>query len=204
MNLVIDTCGAALILAIADGPKVMAAHWEGMPVGHAEAIMPALAALLDEAELPAAYRFARIGVTVGPGSFTGLRVGLSVARARAAITGALLVPLNRLQVVAATSDAPDPRLVSLDARRSERFMQLFSSLADPLTSPAAVPNHQVADVYGHWQGAALIEEQGEPAALTAAMAQLTDWRPAVLHGQVAPLYVRAPDAIAQPPKLQTR
>jgi len=73
--LAIDCATPALSLALFDGETCIAAHHEAIGRGHAEALLPAIAAL------PEGGRCDRIRVDVGPGSFTGVRVGLAAATA---------------------------------------------------------------------------------------------------------------------------
>lgn len=73
--LVIDCATPCLSLALLEAGEVLAAHHELLGRGHAEALMPAIA------RLPEGGRADRILVDVGPGSFTGVRVGIAAARA---------------------------------------------------------------------------------------------------------------------------
>ena len=75
MILVIDTATAACSVALLDGDRVFAERHEVVGRGHAERLVPMIA------ELPDGGRAEAILVDVGPGSFTGIRVGLAAARA---------------------------------------------------------------------------------------------------------------------------
>ncbi|MEM7571115.1 MAG: tRNA (adenosine(37)-N6)-threonylcarbamoyltransferase complex dimerization subunit type 1 TsaB [Pseudomonadota bacterium] len=205
MNLLIDTCSAALFLAIADGRCVRHLFYERMVKGHAEAIVPALATLLSNAGLHGDASFDKIGVCVGPGSFTGLRVGLAVARARSALSGVPLVALNRLQCLAA-SHAPHegPIRIEIDARRGEHFVQRFDDLCAPLAEPMTVANASLGDLQTLYPQDRVAGDVETPEMFAAGIAQLTHDQPGISHQAVTPLYVRAPDAKAQPAKLRTR
>src|SRR6185295_3602140 len=104
--------------------------------GHASQLLPLARALLDRAGL----RFGdvdRIGVGVGPGTFTGLRIGVATARALAQGTGADLAAVSTLRALAAGADHDGPVLAVLDARRGEAFAAAYGG-ADELLAPAAV------------------------------------------------------------------
>jgi tRNA threonylcarbamoyladenosine biosynthesis protein TsaB len=97
----LDTCLSACSVAVLDGARVLAARSEVMARGHQERLAPMAQAVMAEAGLPfSAIR--RLGVTVGPGSFTGLRVGVAFAKGLAAA----LVPSARLYA-AEGADARD-------------------------------------------------------------------------------------------------
>src|SRR4029450_31055 len=80
-----------------------------MQRGHAETLMPLIARMLDRAELETAD-LDRIAVTTGPGSFTGLRVGIAAARGIALASGKPAIGLTTLAAFAAPLIAPDNTL----------------------------------------------------------------------------------------------
>ena len=75
LTLVIDTATKACSVALYDGEALLASHHEVIGRGHAERLLPLIA------DLPDKGRAGRIMVDVGPGSFTGIRVGVAAARA---------------------------------------------------------------------------------------------------------------------------
>jgi len=88
-------------------------------------LLPAVDRLLKQAGL-AAKDLGAVAVSVGPGSFTGLRVGLATAKGLALGTGAMLVGVPTLEVLAEGYTVPDVTICALlDARRGEVFMALF-------------------------------------------------------------------------------
>ena len=115
--LAIDTALEACSVALLDGDTVAAQETQAMARGHAEALMPMLARLQENA----AFYFAvidRIAVTVGPGSFTGLRVGISAARGIALATAKPVVGITTLEALAApliAGDASSPVVSVIDA-----------------------------------------------------------------------------------------
>lgn len=139
LTLVIDTALAAQSLALLDGARVVAARHSVIGRGHAEALMPALAALLDEGGATPA----RILVDVGPGSFTGLRIGIAAARALGLAWGVPVVGYPSLALAAAPVFAahPDTRLaVVAEAGRGLLYAQLLDrdlvAEAEPLVLDA--------------------------------------------------------------------
>jgi tRNA threonylcarbamoyladenosine biosynthesis protein TsaB len=109
--------------------------------GHAELLMPMIAAVFDEAGVTAAA-LTRIVVSVGPGSFTGLRVGISAARGLALVGRIPVVGVSTLESHATLAmrergaNTGRPILALLQARGDELYGQLFSAALDPLDAPA--------------------------------------------------------------------
>jgi tRNA threonylcarbamoyladenosine biosynthesis protein TsaB len=104
--------------------------------GHASRLLPLAGELLDDAGL----RFAdvdRIGVGVGPGTFTGLRIGVATARALAQAAGAELAAVSTLRALAAGAEHDGPVLAVLDARRGEAFAAAWRD-GERLLAPVAV------------------------------------------------------------------
>src|ERR671929_33096 len=84
--------------------------------GHASQLLPLARALLERASLTFAD-VERIGVGVGPGTFTGLRIGVATAPALAQGAGADLAAVSTLQALAAAAEHDGPVLAVLHARR---------------------------------------------------------------------------------------
>ena len=119
--LAIDTALEACSAAVLDTEHVAMSVHESLPKlrGHAEALMPMIARVMDRAGLDFAA-LDRIAVTTGPGSFTGLRVGLAAARGLALATGKPAIGLSTLAAYAAPLVAADgtlPVVAAIDARR---------------------------------------------------------------------------------------
>ncbi len=131
--LAIDTAGPRLQLALLVGERVETLI-EDMAQGQAERIFPAIGELLGRSRIGYDH-LQRIAVTTGPGSFTGLRIGLSAARG---LGLALEVPVIGVPTLFALSldTGCDAAAVLLDARRGESYFQLFSGPGIPVGEPA--------------------------------------------------------------------
>src|SRR5688500_3442734 len=118
----LEACSAA-VLDTAQGGMLARAS-QPMVRGHAEALMPLLAALMDAAKIEFA-ELDRVAVTTGPGSFTGLRVGLSAARAIGLAADKPVVGLSTLAAFAAPHIAADDTIsiaVAIDARHAQVYL----------------------------------------------------------------------------------
>src|SRR5262245_44664761 len=100
--LAIDTALEACAAAVLDTASGAVLASESLPMarGHAEALMPLIAQVMDAAAIDFSS-LDRVAVTVGPGSFTGLRVGIAAARGIALAAGKPAVGLSTLAVLAA-------------------------------------------------------------------------------------------------------
>jgi tRNA threonylcarbamoyladenosine biosynthesis protein TsaB len=137
--LAIDTALEACAAAVLDTERgaIIAHESLDMVRGHAEFLMPLIARVLDRATL----RFAtldRIAVTTGPGSFTGLRVGISAARGISLAAGKPAVGLSTLAAYAAPLIAADdtlPVVSAIDARHDHIYLQVFGPGGRTIVAP---------------------------------------------------------------------
>jgi tRNA threonylcarbamoyladenosine biosynthesis protein TsaB len=133
--LAIDTAGPRLQLATLTETGVETLS-EEMQQGQAERIVPAIEDLLQRSGL--SYEdIRRIAVTSGPGSFTGLRIGLSAARGLGLALGVPVLGIPSL--LALSLGHQGPTSVLLDARRGEAYFQRFSGPGTPACEPALLP-----------------------------------------------------------------
>ncbi|MEP7241832.1 MAG: tRNA (adenosine(37)-N6)-threonylcarbamoyltransferase complex dimerization subunit type 1 TsaB [Devosia sp.] len=134
--LAIDSAAPRLQLALLAADGQLETLVEDMQTGQAERLFPAINALLGRKNL--AYGdLARIAVTSGPGSFTGVRIGLSAARGLALALG---VPALGIPTLTAISLAKAmPLAVLLDARRNEAYLQIFAGPGAPIGLPLLLP-----------------------------------------------------------------
>lgn len=135
-TLVIDTATAACSVALIDDGVVLARAHDIVGRGHAERLIPMIA------ELPDGGRAARILVDVGPGSFTGVRVGIAAARGLALGWGITATGYSSLTLIAAAAFARrdlSELAVVLEGGHGEVFMQMFSPRADASGARALTP-----------------------------------------------------------------
>ncbi|WP_369058007.1 tRNA (adenosine(37)-N6)-threonylcarbamoyltransferase complex dimerization subunit type 1 TsaB [Caulobacter sp. 73W] len=158
--LAIDTCLAASSAAVIDGDRTLASRTEPMTRGHQEA----LGGIVRETMAQAGVDFAsldRIAVTVGPGSFTGLRVGLAFAKGLAVALNIPCIGIGTLEALAEGRD--EPRIATIDAKKGQIYWQAFEGDA-PLNDPAVDGIGEVG-VAARWVFAnddPLIMGSGEP------------------------------------------
>ncbi len=143
--LAFDTCFSACSVAVTaeqadDAPRIASEH-RTMNTGHAEALLPMIERVMREAGL-AFSDLERIVVTNGPGTFTGVRTGVAVARALALATDAEIVAVSSLWAIAAgvvASAGPCPPfdavLSAVDARKSQLYFQLVDAAGHELSEP---------------------------------------------------------------------
>jgi tRNA threonylcarbamoyl adenosine modification protein YeaZ len=145
--LAIDTALAACAAAVLEtGHGIVASETLPMVRGHAEALVPLVERVIKRAGI--AFRdFDRIAVTTGPGSFTGVRVGLAAARGFAVATGLPVVGVSTLSVYAAPYLAANhkiPVIAAIDARHSQVYLQVFGPDGQTLLSPRLAPLSEAA------------------------------------------------------------
>jgi tRNA threonylcarbamoyladenosine biosynthesis protein TsaB len=210
----LDACSAGVLDT--DAGKLIAQQSEPMKRGHAEALMPLIARVMKESGIAFAS-LDRIAVTTGPGSFTGLRVGLSAARGIALAANKPVVGLTTLTAYAApivSQNLEQPVISAIDARHDQVYFQVVSGDGNPLIRPRVAPieealgasrfgaPHLVGDAAGiladRWPADApapfKVDAQGAPDIAWVA------WLGAAVSPNSAParpFYLRAPDAKPQ-------
>lgn len=218
MLLAFDTSSAAVTVALADPVtgEVVASSSTVDALRHGELLAPAIADALAAAGCRAGD-LSRIAVGVGPGPFTGLRVGLVTARTMADVLGIEVAGVCSLDVLARQSSLTLPVAVATDARRKEIYWALYDGPAADgsrrrLEGPAVDKPAEIAHVlaglpvigrgavlYGEALGLAGVEDVPEyPSAEVLALGVATGTLPVVAPD---PLYLRRPDVtIAGGPK----
>lgn len=206
MILSIDTCLGASSVAVLDGERVLAARSEPMTRGHQERI--GMIAREAAAEADVAFTdLTRIGVTVGPGSFTGLRVGLAFAKGLATALSIPCVGVTTLEAMAFGAEGFAASV--LDARMEQVYFQVFAggvALMAPDALSVGEAAARLAELYSG--GPASLIGSGAPlladvlngakvltpaAPDPVAVAKLAASRAAPTHSP-RPLYLRAPYA----------
>jgi tRNA threonylcarbamoyladenosine biosynthesis protein TsaB len=154
--LAIETAGSACSAAVARGGTVLAAECRALRHGHAEALFPMIGRVMQKAGL-APSQLEIVATALGPGGFTGIRVGLAAAHGIALAVGARLIGISSFAAIAAriadrrvakpgAGSAAEILLVALDSRRADLYVQLFAlGAAAPLAPPRAVLAEGLAD-----------------------------------------------------------
>lgn len=129
-------------MAVLHNQDVLASRSQAMTRGQSEALMPMIASVLNEAGV-GWPDIALIGVTVGPGTFTGIRIGLAAARGLALAAGRPIAGVGTCEALA-HGVAPEERrgrtvLVAVDSKRADLFVQAFDETLAPLGPPAGMP-----------------------------------------------------------------
>src|SRR3569832_2030440 len=131
----LDACSAAVLDT--ETADLLAQEQSFMKRGHAEALMPMIARVMQSANL-AFTALDRIAVTAGPGSFTGLRVGISAARGLALAAKRPAVGLTTLSAYAAPivgRSGSAPVISAIDARHDHVYFQLVAGDGSQLVRP---------------------------------------------------------------------
>lgn len=204
--LVIDTSGPECAAGVYDAATgdVIAFRSETIGKGHAEILPGMIEAAMAESGLALA-ELQRIAVTIGPGSFTGIRVGVALARGLGLALGIPVIGVTTLEVVAEPHlAAAKPVLAAIDARRDELYAQLFDANGTALTEAAAYHYDELREL-ANARGAVLAGSGA--AVLAGAPSPQLDSFPLATIGSIAarlpegrkaqPLYIRGADARPQ-------
>lgn len=123
--LAIDSATPAASVALVDGEKVIREDFINFKKTHSETLMPTVERVLKECELSLNHIDA-IAVSVGPGSFTGLRIGMAAVKGLSLGSGKPVVAIGTLDMLAANIAASDALVGAvLDARRNEVYCGLY-------------------------------------------------------------------------------
>ena len=192
LTLAFDTTANSVSVALLDGETVVAQDNRDMERGQGEALIPMIQALMKGAGLPMSA-VKRVAVAVGPGSFTGVRVGLSAARG---IGLALSVPVVGVSTLTASAFRKSGRVIAvIDTKRGDFYTQIFSD-GKPSEKPCIRTAEQIkalADCQAVGSGAPLLlpdKVQDDPyltPAVAVGLCALTDALPP------EPLYLREAD-----------
>ncbi|MGH9695972.1 MAG: tRNA (adenosine(37)-N6)-threonylcarbamoyltransferase complex dimerization subunit type 1 TsaB [Bryobacteraceae bacterium] len=131
----LDACSAGVLDT--DAGQLIALESQPMKRGHAEALMPLIQRVMDRSGV-AFTILDRIAVTTGPGSFTGLRVGLSAARGIGLAANKPVVGLTTLTAYAAPivgQNAEHPIISAIDARHEHVYFQVVAGTGGSLVRP---------------------------------------------------------------------
>jgi tRNA threonylcarbamoyladenosine biosynthesis protein TsaB len=207
----LDTAMAACSAAVIDTDHALplAAAFQAMERGHAEALAPMVAEVMRASHLTFS-EIDRIAVTVGPGTFTGVRIGLSFARGLGLARGIPVIGIDSLSAIAANEASRGPLLVVSDARNGEVYSATFDGERHPISGPRVTTATGAAEglprnalVIGTAKSSVLAMSGRSDLAVSAAgdlpdaarFARLA--ASATPRGMPEPLYLRAPDAKPQ-------
>lgn len=209
--LALDTAMAACSAAVIDigHATPLARGFVPMERGHAEALAPMIEQVMSEAG-SSFSDIQRIAVTTGPGTFTGVRIGLAMARGLGLARGIPVIGIDTLTAIAANDGSDAPLLVVSDARNEEVYAALFDA-ARTIRQPPAVMSREQANELApegcHVIGsaaAAVVAAGGRRDLVISRSSALPD---AAVFGRLgaageagpapSPLYLRAPDAKPQ-------
>ena len=216
--LAIDTALAACSAAVLDTVHggLLASESQPMIRGHAEALMPLVARVMQAAGV-AFSDLDRIVVTTGPGSFTGLRVGIAAARGLGVATDIPVIGVSTLSAYAAPylgADDVSPVIAAIDARHQQVYLQVFGpggrTLIAPKLSPLAEAIRAASETSARIVGSAAQAvadalPASAPAPVTVDAREAPDVTWVARIGAMAPegsappkpQYLRAPDAQPQ-------
>ena len=145
--LAFDVAGNACSAAVWSGGGVVSHVSEEMERGQAERLAPMLQSVMDRAAL-AFSQLQIIAVTLGPGSFTGIRIGLSMAKSLALATGRPLYGVTTFELQMAVLPPAvwrdGPVMIVLETKRDDFYVQMYGSNQQPLGPAAAVPSLALA------------------------------------------------------------
>jgi tRNA threonylcarbamoyladenosine biosynthesis protein TsaB len=215
----LDACAAAVLDT--DAGELIAQESQSMKRGHAEALMPLISRVI-KASGAGFSNLDRIAVTTGPGSFTGLRVGISAARGIALAAEKPVVGVTTLAAYAApvvNRGGEHPVISAIDARHDHVYLQVVAGNGSPLIWPRVTPVAEALEAarFGaaHLVGnaAAILGERWPadapaPAGIDTQPAPdiaWVGWLGAAVTPDTAParpFYLRAPDAKPQKDLLQ--
>lgn len=208
-TLAIESATEACSAALFDGSACIGAFHQIIGRGHAEALVPAIS------DLPERGRADRILVSLGPGSFTGVRIGLAAARALGLAWQVEVLGYPTLALVAARScqpqgmDGPRPVTVCMAGGHGEYFVQNFAADAIPEDKVRSLAPQQAAEACRHQSIAGSKAHDlaqllgGDHIALDLLpdASQTYLLNPQVLTSDLSPIYGRAPDAKVPQAKL---
>jgi len=207
--LAVDTCLGACSVALIDDDRILAHRCTMMDRGHAEALAPMVEDAMAAAELPFA-EVESLAVTVGPGTFTGQRVGLAFMRGLRVALKRPLIAVTSLETMAhqAAAETHIANVAALhDAKRDEVYLEITSHGATTL-APAVLPFSQALEILSNTAlplalcGTAAPRAAGELKSATLSTIRQPDalWTARIARTRPPPdtaprpLYLRAPDA----------
>ncbi|MFN2101128.1 tRNA (adenosine(37)-N6)-threonylcarbamoyltransferase complex dimerization subunit type 1 TsaB [Altererythrobacter sp. MF3-039] len=197
-TLAIDTATEACSVALFDGTEVIGSYHKVLGRGHAERLVPAIAGLPDKG------RAERILVSLGPGSFTGVRIGIAAARSLGIAWGVEVIGYPTLAILSAEARWRYPgksTSVAIRAGHGEIFVQDFDGDGLPENELASLPLEDAAKAAAH---PVIAGSMANEVALERTHGLAADMHPnairalaipaQLLTSELRPIYGREPDA----------
>jgi tRNA threonylcarbamoyladenosine biosynthesis protein TsaB len=196
--LAFDTSTPAVTVALHDGERVVAESTTIDARRHTELLGPAIAGVLDSAGADR-RELTAIAVGVGPGPFTGLRIGLVTARVLGYALGIPVQGACSLDVVASGVRVAGPFVVATDARRSEVYFAAYGGGRNRIKGPIVTPPSMVATGLPAAGAGARLYPNTFPNPVTPQLPSAADLAIGIATGALQvlpphPLYLRRPDA----------
>lgn len=212
--LAIDTSLPAVSVCLYDGAaqKVLASDSLPMERGHAEALMPMIERLMGR--VPGGFAMiGRVAVTVGPGSFTGIRIGVAAARGIALACGVEAVGVSTLAALATPllfADSENIVAAVIDARHGHVFLSAYGSGGRILASPRLIALRDACRLLGAGQvvaigsGAFILQTEARRMGQDVAIFETNPWPDVSAVAKLGlaadpasaparPVYLKAPD-----------
>jgi tRNA threonylcarbamoyladenosine biosynthesis protein TsaB len=212
LRLALDTTGETYSLALCAGRKVLSECSGGQPRQHLVQIFPALHLLCQQSGVSLG-QVRGVAVTAGPGSFTGVRTGLLIAKTLAQALSIPVYPVDTLEALACNAVAGSPVVAALDARKGEIIWSTFqvkmglaialqpNQLSSPEVFVESLPTGAIVLGSACQACAALLQARSDLILLPAdlwrpravAVARLASRGASLAWAQVRPDYVRPAD-----------
>lgn len=219
--LALDTASDGCAVGIYQAGTTMSSRRVVMARGQSEALMPMIGECLTTACIGGMAGLNAIAVTIGPGAFTGVRIGLAAARGLGLAAALPVIGVTTFEAIAADAPEPETRtgalMVALESRRDDVFVQIFrgatglapcslapGALADFVTSTLGPDHVMVAGnaaarmmplLTDRHINAELSQANPEPETSRIAALAALRWRPGERPPVPGPLYLRKPDAV---------
>lgn len=185
-----DTSAGTCSVALLAGGTVISRLQADDDGQQSSLLVPLLEQMLEENSL-AYHDCDAIACTIGPGGFTGIRVGLTTAKAIALVSGKTMIGLTTLEVIAYGAQVRGDILAVINAHRGQYYVQRFRLLEEiiPLSDPMLVEEKMLAPLS---HGAKRVE--AIPTAEAVALLAYQKWQAGTRVFPDVPVYIREPDA----------
>jgi tRNA threonylcarbamoyladenosine biosynthesis protein TsaB len=221
--LALDTATNTCSVALWSEGRVIAALSENMERGQAEALAPMISAVMIEARQIIPEEFSAlhaIAVTIGPGAFTGVRIGLATAKALALPRQLPVIGLTTFEAIGCDVDQMhQPLLLAIETKREDFYVQMFDNAGAAAMEPVALTANEIRPLLpsepfmvagdGADRLISLLSAPGHDLSIVKVQATLDAKNFVALAakryqqgnvGRLSPLYLRAPSVTLRTPK----